>query len=438
MKIFGFDIQTDSADRAKELRDVIHFVMENPRLSLDVVERLIKMLIDNKISVEQLYAYSFAQDGMNKETEVALHQRIDAWIERFGPFTYDDFAYLKSESSTANYEYKPKDISGIVSYICNRIIGQDKAIQTLVSSVWLHCESVRKGLKIKIPAQLLIGSTGVGKSQILNILAELLHCPVIRVNASSTVAPGYRGGDSITDQIFGQLSDLKLEYPNISEVPIIIMVTEIDKVVRGKDDGYRVELMSSIMALIEKSKIVKPNPLNNTTQTLNLSNVLVLFDGCFDKIEDVVARRLNISKIGFGNGDTKYNKNEIRKMITASDIISYGMMPEFVGRIGSIICLNNMTHDVLRKILTDSADSPVKTYIDAFYKYGHNLKFTDGALSAIADIALDQKLGARVLESIICSLVQPYTHLLTCSKTQNITIDKSDVDQLYYRNTNYK
>jgi len=422
MKIFGFEIDIDSEGMDLSYRDAISTVMENPRVSIEFGIHIINQLINGDISEEQLYAYVFAQDSDRVVAEDVLFAHLDRWHEQVG-FSEDDILYLQSQPRTKEYQPKPNDIPSIVQYISSRVIGQDTAIKTIVTAVWMHVNSVRKNLGIQIPAQLLIGNTGVGKTQILNLLSEIVNVPIIDIYTTTIVAPGYKGGDSLTDQIFSQY--LSFATDSSSNQPVIVCIHEIDKAI-GNNDGYRIELLSSIMAIIEKNIIHKSNPIGES-QSLDLKKVLVLFDGCFEGIEKIVAGRLGLSRIGF-NQVTPNSTKELRAKITKADLLEYGMMKEFVGRIANPICLNSMTQKLMYDILLHSKESPIISYISAFKNYGINLKFSSEALKTIAQIAFEnEKFGARAIEAVVTEIMEPYTLLLTSKTKDNVLIGKRDV-----------
>ncbi|MCM1450322.1 MAG: AAA family ATPase [Clostridiales bacterium] len=430
MKILGFEIQISSDIEEQAYLDAISSVMENPRISIDSGKEIIRMLIDNQLTKQQLFRY-IEKNNSNTITQAEIFEHLDRWQETVGPFSTYDMLYLNSRAKTSEYKVKSDDIQSIVSYISQRVIGQDDAIRSIVTAAWLHCTSVRKNLGIKVPAQLLIGQTGVGKTQILNLLSEVLNVPIINIFASTITAPGYKGGDSLIDQIFSQYNDSL----DAMEGPVIIIIHEIDKTVRGNNDGYRVELLSSIMSIIEKSVIHKSSALGGI-QSLDLNNVLVLFDGCFEGIEKIVARRLGLGQVGFNQGSHN-GMHDLRAKIQKIDLLGYGMMKEFIGRVSNPICLNCMTSDLMYDILTQSVDSPIATYISAFKHYGIDLRFSTGAIKAIANFAFENgEFGARSIETVVSELMQPYTMLLTSNSKKNILIDKREVSRLIGKNHN--
>lgn len=426
MKILGFEIQIYSDVEELAYFDAISTLMENPRISIESGKEIVKMLIDKQISEPQLYRY-VAQNSLDAIQQDEIFANLDRWQEAIGPFSEYDMLYLHSKSTTREYNPKPNDIQSMVDYIGQRVIGQDSAIKSIVTAAWLHCTSIRKNLGINVPAQLLIGPTGVGKTRILHLVSEILNVKVIDIFASTITAPGYKGGDSLIDQIFSQYSNY--DTLDTQPEPILICIHEIDKAMRGNNDGYRVELLSSIMSIIEKSVVYKSNPIGECL-SLDLKNVLVLFDGCFEGIEKIVARRLGFSRIGF-NQTTPNDTRDFRTEITKADLLEYGLMREFGSRISNPICLNGMTSDLMYDILTQSLDSPIASYISAFKQYGINLKFSTKALKAIADLSFENgAYGARSLETIVSEIMQPYTLFLTSDSQKNILIDKRDVSRL--------
>lgn len=425
MKIFG--IETGRAGKSADVvRGALSIVMMNPRISIDSGMRIIQMYLDGRIDELQVHRYNLSRDTSDVVTDNDIFDHLDAWQDKVGPFSAEDFDYLHSLGGIPGYQAKPKTIRGIADYISCRVIGQDEAIDSIVSTAWLHVNSVRRGLGIKPPALLLVGQSGVGKNQILLHLADILNVPVINVFASTLTAPGYKGGDSIIDQVASQYGEFASKYDSLESEPVLVIVHEIDKAMRGNNDGYRVELLSSIMSLIEKTTIYKPNAIGKS-QKIDLKNFLLVFDGCFDGIEKVVARRLGAGRVGFNQGGAA-SLTDLRKKITKADLLEYGVMPEFIGRLGEPVCLNNLSHDMLYDILTRSLDSPVAAYVKAFGQFGIKLRFSREALKAMADVAFENcKFGARALESVVSAVMQPFTLLLESKSKDNVTVGKRDV-----------
>lgn len=424
MKIFGFEIQDDMKDRESDIRDAIYDVLINPRISVESGSDIINMLLGNKITLEQFYSYMASQTDDDELVESAIFANLDRWNKKVN-FSTSDIKYLRACDETNKYHVKPTDIEGIVKYISERVIGQNKAIQSLVTAVWKHCYAVRNNIAIEVPAQLLIGPTGVGKTKILNTLSALLDIPIINIFASTTTAPGYKGGDSFSDQIFSQISQYSID---TNTQPVIVFVHELDKAVCvGHNDNYNKELMASIMSCIESSTIYKSSVIGEP-QSINLKNVLLLFDGCFDGIEKIVERRLGSGRVGFNQIHSCSSIN-MRSLVTRSDLREYGMTREFVGRISFPICLNSMNEDLLYDILTKSHDSPLKAHIIAFAKEGMELKFSYTALKIITQHLLkDVEFGARSINAVIDQLMSPFITLLSKPvKDKRIVIGKKEV-----------
>lgn len=437
MKILGFEVKRDanSDESVTSYLDAISAVMENPRISIESGKKIIEMFINNQLTPEQLYGYVYSQGNPDVIPQDQIFENLDLWNAEVGPFSKQDILYLQSQSTTSKYKPQMNDIPSITDYICDRVIGQDEAVKSIVTAAWLHCTSIRKDLGIKVPAQLLIGQTGVGKTQILNLLSQVLNVPVINIFASTITAPGYRGGDSLTDQIFSQYSSLDIS-PQ-TRTPVIICIHEIDKAVRGHNDGYRVELLSSIMSLIEKCVIYKSSPISGAEE-FDLNNALVMFDGCFDGIEKITARRLGLNQMGFANAQQEKNMT-LRSKITKGDLLQYGMMTEFVGRIADPICLQGMTSALMYKIVSQSVDSPIACYVSAFKHAGINLRFSTGALKLIAQTAYENgTFGARSIETIVNELMQPYITLLSSSSKKNIQIDRRAISRFISKKESLK
>ena len=372
-------------------------------------------------------------------------------IELCWEIVQEDFKAIRENEAVEDQELlelskiTPKEIYQKLS---EYVVGQETAKKALSVSVNNHVirmlanENSEDEVEIKKDNLMMVGPTGTGKTLFARVIAKILDVPIIIGDATSLTEAGYVGDDveSLLVKLLAEAGgDLERAQKGI------IFIDEIDKISRKSEnpsitrDVSGEGVQSALLKMIEGTTVSiqtsggRKHP-NSDRVEFDTSNVLFILAGAFEGIEEIVKNRKGNKSIGFGSKSAiaEIDPNKIYSEVSAEDLKKYGIMPEILGRTPYIVKLNKLTEKDLISVLTEPKDSIIKQYKKMFAYKGKELEFEEEALLEIAKKAIENKTGARGLQTILRNTFENLEFELETIEEDKLVITKDFVETKDY------
>lgn len=329
---------------------------------------------------------------------------------------------------------KPRKIK---EYLDQYVIGQDDAKRFLSVAVYNHYKRLQQhidddGVEIEKSNIMMVGSTGTGKTLLARTIAHLLNVPFTIVDATVFTEAGYVGED--VESILSRLLQVA-DYDVAKAECGIVFIDEIDKIARKSDnpsitrDVSGEGVQQGLLKLLEGTMVNVPpkggrkHPDQDYVH-VDTRNILFICGGAFDGIESKIAQRMNTHTVGFNaiQNVARIDKGDLMQYVLPQDLKSFGLIPEIIGRLPVLTYLKPLDKEALRRILSEPKNSIVKQYIKLFEMDGIKLSFPEETLDYIVDKAVQYKLGARGLRSIVESVMMDAMYEIPSKKVKKFVV----------------
>ena len=363
----------------------------------------------------------------------------DSCSEQAYEITKEALRQSQGKAEELNLKELPKP-QQIKEFLDEYVIGQDDEKRYLSVAVYNHYKRLLQNadeddVEIEKSNIIMVGSTGTGKTLLARTIAKLLHVPFTIVDATVLTEAGYVGED--IESLLTRL--LQVADYNVAEAEKgIVFIDEIDKIARKGDNPSITREVSGegvqqgLLKLLEGSVVNVPpqggrkHPDQKMIQ-VNTKNILFICGGAFDGIERKIAQRLNTNVVGYSAAKetVKIDRGNMMQYIAPQDLKSFGLIPEIIGRLPILTYLNPLDRNALRSILTEPKNSIIKQYVKLFKMDKIELVFQPEVFEYIVDKAIEYKLGARGLRSIVETIMMDMMFELPSKKVKSfeVTLD---------------